>query len=70
MVKTYKRVLAARVILSSNDGNSVHLEMVTATQSNEFLQPGTEVMYLLPINEIVDDVVQSIVDGHQRVSAH
>ena len=69
LVKTDERVLAAPVITKADNDNFVYLELVNTTRSNVSLQPGTKVMHLLPVNEIVNDAVQSIVDGHQKLAA-
>ena len=68
-MKTDERVLAALVITKADYENFVYLELVNTTQSNVSLQPGTKVMHLLPVNEIANNAVQSIVVGHQKLAA-
>jgi len=69
LVKTDERVLAAPVITKADDDSFVYPELVNTTRSKVSLQPGKKVMHLLSINEIVNDAVQSIVGGHQKLAA-
>ena len=68
LVKTDECILAAPVIAKADDDDSVYLELVNTTRSKVSLQPGTKVMHLLPVNELVDDTVQSIVEGDQKLA--
>ena len=69
LVKTDERILAAPVITKAGDDDSVYLELVNTTQSKISLQSGTKVMHLLPVNELVDDTVHSMVEVDQKLAA-
>eukprot|EP00794_Sanderia_malayensis_P003906 gene3906-biopygen3342 len=68
LVKTDERVLVAPVVTKADDDNSVLLELVNTTRSKVSLQPGTKVMHLQPFDAIVDDSVQTMVEGQQNTA--
>eukprot|EP00794_Sanderia_malayensis_P011340 gene11340-biopygen9039 len=68
LVKTDERVLVAPVVTKADDDNSVLLELVNTTCSKVSLQPGTKVMHLQPFDAIVDDSVQTMVEGQQNTA--
>eukprot|EP00794_Sanderia_malayensis_P018581 gene18581-biopygen15656 len=68
LVKTDEHVLVAPVVTKADDDNSVLLELVNTTRSKVSLQPGTNVMHLQPFDAIVDDSVQTMVEGQQNTA--
>ena len=68
LVKTDEPVLVAPVVTKANDDNSVLLELVNTTRSKVSLQPGTKVMHLQPFDAMVDDSVQTMVEGQQNTA--